>query len=122
MRRKRICTATLCSVPLDVYVCDGGSGYFDFGSRDMEIGLDGPWEKAMSVLLHEAVEGAFAKMNMRYMAMGYWSSSDTCVFHFDHSEFSKAMQEVSVFMAQVVPAFSKAFDKAYERAQRKAAK
>lgn len=104
MKRQLVCTAELCSIPFKVYINDLAGGSFDCSAKTMIIGAVGRSERyALGVLLHEAFECVSALKNMRFANPNTYLTHDCFVFHFDHDQFSKACDEVAIFVAKVWP-------------------
>jgi hypothetical protein len=116
MRKRRpICEATLCCIPFKVFACDFG-GSFDCTTREIEIGIGREsWEYSVSVLLHEALECAFALKDMRFSNPSHYDSHDSYVFQFNHHQFSDAIEEAGIFVADVMPKLLVAWNRKHKQ-------
>ena len=66
----------------------------------------------MSRLLHEAMEYAIDNHKCRYRrTCDFASGSDGVSFHFDHTQFSMACDDVGRFLTAALPDMSKAYNK-----------
>lgn len=83
----------------DFCVCsDDGVGFISIGIKDR-------WGDVLSVLLHEMLEYAFARLDVRYVKPNRWAdNAAACTFHFDHQEFSEAVAIVGNCLSECAPA------------------
>lgn len=83
----------------------GGSVFIPMGNGTpptMTIGLDNDeWEATLSVLIHEALEFALEKKNLRYEpSQDLGKDHAQYLFVMDHQQFSDACARVAVFLVQ----------------------
>lgn len=83
--------------------------YEDGGVPVICVGINGNWNRTVSILMHEAMEFVLTRLQCRYQCsddMGRDHSEYT--FHMRHYQFSDACAKVSEFMAGALPELSRA--------------
>ena len=115
MRERKICTGTICCVPIDVFVTDGDAGSFNMGARFVKVGIGGTWRETLAALLHETYEAVAAMLDCRFANINRQVYSDSYVFHFDHNKFSAINEEAATFLVDVLPNLSSAWAKKHKR-------
>lgn len=99
-----------------VFVCPnelGGSVFprpHDKGTPKVTVGLNYPWPKVISILLHEALELTFSSLSCRLNYDANWISGNAAEYTFlmDHQQFTEAVARVGEFLTEVVPPLQKA--------------
>jgi hypothetical protein len=82
------------------------------GATEVVIGIDSPWDEALSVLLHEAYEAVLIDSQIRYKPQpSYSGESSDFIFIATHNQLSEAHERVGVFLAKALPDFTKAYRK-----------
>jgi hypothetical protein len=116
MKALYVGTYPLCAINTDVYIVDDWSSSFnaapDPKSRPvMSIGgRQKEWWKILDSAIHEAYEMALVLFGHAYTpARVSVNNSTTYVFQFDHGEFVSVTEEVSYFLAKVLPDLAKAW-------------
>lgn len=84
----------------------------DGGSGTVIVGIDGPWGESVSVLLHELYEGTLVDLNTRYkLRPSYSEESSDYMFFLSHNQLGEAHERVGYLLAEMLPAFFKAYKK-----------
>jgi len=101
-----------------LFVGPGNGGSFqtvldDGGTAVIRVGLDHrEWNRCLGVLLHEAIELSFLRNNLRYCpSMDYGGDNGSHFFAMNHTQFSEALSQASVFVSLTIPELCKAYKK-----------
>jgi hypothetical protein len=84
----------------------------DGGTAIVYIGIQIPWENAVTTLLHELYEAALIGLNTRYEQCPTLSNeSSDFIFVMAHNQLGEAHEHVGHMLVSCLPALSKAYRK-----------
>lgn len=86
----------------------------------IKVGIAGGWHAALSALLHEALEAALCQRHLRLADFDRVDSStniDGLVFVLTHDDFSNVVRIAAQFLAEAMPALSRAYNDQQRRAR-----
>lgn len=106
-----------------------GGGSFYFGARMADIAVShdnvpaiviglgrGRWWSTVDILLHEAMEFAFAEARLRFEPdRDYGDSRANYLFVMSHEQFGEATARASMFITKAMPLLEKAWEKQHKK-------
>lgn len=117
LRQKRVGEYKIGAESVEVFIRDGNGGEFYFMPEPgrlprIKIGGDQSWNEVMATVLHEAMEYAFCRSQLRFSPAPEISPDNgSYMFCMNHTQFSVAVGSIASFVADLVPDLQRAYKK-----------